>query len=77
MKPGPELEQRRYPTSNCDASGVRVEDAGDQLEHGAFARSVRSDHPKRGPGLDLEGNATQYPELVVDAAAAPDERLLQ
>jgi hypothetical protein len=54
MKPGPDLEQARYPPAKADTSACRVGDAREDLEQGRFPRPVASNYADDVPLLYLK-----------------------
>ena len=79
VEAGPELEQRGHPPARGDRAGRGLQDAADQLEQGALARAVRADEADGRPGLDLERDVLEGPEvlLVQVRAAEVDHPLLE
>ena len=77
MEAGPDLEQRRDAAVDRDRCRVGLDDAGEQLEQRRLARAVAADDADGLAVRDLERDAVERRELVVDAAPAADDRRLE
>lgn len=67
-----QFQQRRYAPTQFDAACGGLHDASDELEQGAFARTVDADDAYGLARLDLKADVLQYPMgLVVYAHAHP------
>ena len=77
VEAGSDLEQRRDAAVDRDAARVGLDDAREQLEQRRLAGAVAADDADGLAVRDLERDAVERRELVVDAAAAADDRRLQ
>ena len=69
VEAGADLEQRRDAPVDRDRARVGLDDAGEQLEQRRLARAVAPDDADGLPVRDLERDAVERRELVVDARA--------
>src|SRR5690349_8536055 len=62
MKPGAELEDRRYPSATLDQAACRVERSREDLQQCALPRAVPADDAYDLAATDLEGHVAQRPK---------------
>jgi len=77
----PELDEGRDLPVDPEASGGRLEEAGDELEERRLAGAVRADDAERLAAADLEADVREGGDrlrrLERPPEAAPEERRLQ
>lgn len=72
-----ELEERGDPATNGGGTGSGSQDAGENLEKCAFARSVLADDTKGLASMDIEGNVAECPEVLMEGEAVECEEFLE
>src|SRR5262249_53398394 len=72
-----ELEQRGDVPADLEPAARGSEDAGDQTEQRRLARPVSADHADRLPGLDLERDVADRPDLGPTEMPPLQDRLLE
>ncbi len=77
VEPGAELEQGSDRAADRDPPARGLEDAREQPEERRLARAVPADDAERLPGLDLERDVAERPDLRRPLVAAAHDRLLQ
>ena len=76
MEPRPDLDQGGEPAADFDPAGGRRRDAGEQLQEGALARAVRSDHAERFAADHVERQVAKRPEHFRAALPGGARRIL-
>ena len=76
MDAGPHLDERADLALGVDPAGVRVHDAGDDLEQRRLAGAVGADEADRLARLDLERDVAQHPAPRVARGLAPPEHVV-